>query len=328
MPECSGSSTFYTMAGLSINSLDESSPGNRLTMKTLLIPGSESKGEIIKGFKIDDTYSLVYTINAAGKGPDSMIISASLISLIETCHKKYPVSKPGTWVTNLLNSLNDYISEERLPPGKFASVLLILINTETGMCHMAAAGQDLLYIMQSTGKTGKFRLNEAPSLGIFENVMMEMQGMSFKPKAYRLKKGDSFLLFSSFLSGDIFIDDYKNEEFMDTLISTAQKSGIMEIGPGKAGKLDFTQLNDGNRPDLITRIACGAMVSLLQTTKKDNTQPCVITQDMRETMDTLINGSDLRKAKWNEDEDMLVCKNLAPEPRHIYPLILSEVKWD
>lgn len=98
-------------------------------------------------------------------------------------------------IEELVYAINGLV-EERGFEGRFAALIVVLLDTRTGKAVMCNAGDNLvhLYSKQERRMTTK-TLPEAPAAGVFPNDLVEMQA-GFKRIPHVLRSGDLMLLYT------------------------------------------------------------------------------------------------------------------------------------
>ena len=143
--------------------------------------------------KLDDKYYAIIKCDVAGKGIPAALIMVEVATIFLNHFKKWNPQKPHLSVQELVFSINDLV-EERGFKGRFAALIVILYNSETGGCYMCNAGDNLVYIYDNAAnKVVTKTLPEAPATGVFPNMMLEIKG-GYQQVHHKLKKGDIIFL--------------------------------------------------------------------------------------------------------------------------------------
>ena len=95
----------------------------------------------------------------------------------------------------LVYAINGLV-EERGFEGRFAALIVVLLDTRTGKTVMCNAGDNLVHLYNSGNRMMETReLPQAPAAGVFPNDLVEMQA-GFKRIPHLLKSGDLMLLYT------------------------------------------------------------------------------------------------------------------------------------
>ena len=101
----------------------------------------------------------------------------------------------GTRLNELISQINDFIESLGLR-GKFAAIILCLVDTQTGDVYMCNAGDNIVHIYDRDIHSVKtLTLPAAPAAGPMPSFMVDMKG-GFKIEKTKLKKGDILFLYT------------------------------------------------------------------------------------------------------------------------------------
>ena len=110
----------------------------------------------------------------------------------------------------LVYSINRLV-QERGFQGRFAALIVVLLDIRNGKTVMCNAGDNLVHLFNSEQHAMETKtLPEAPASGVFPNDLVEMQS-GFKRIPHMLKQGDMLLLFTDGLEESQ--RSFRNENF-------------------------------------------------------------------------------------------------------------------
>ena len=124
--------------------------------------------------------------------------AALIMTVVATLFRKYyenwsPKKSGGLDV--LVTQINDFIESLGIK-GKFATLILALVDTATGEVSLCNAGDNIVHIYDSAAKKQKtLTLQETPAAGPLPTFMVQMKG-GFKIEKTRLNKGDVLFLYT------------------------------------------------------------------------------------------------------------------------------------
>ena len=97
------------------------------------------------------------------------------------------------YLPELIININDLL-EERGFQGRFAALIVALVNVKTGDCYLCNAGDNIVHLYNSgENKMKQITLPESPASGVFPSFMVDGK---FQQVKTRLEKGDALLLFT------------------------------------------------------------------------------------------------------------------------------------
>ncbi len=121
---------------------------------------------------------------------------------------KRPEEDPN--LEELVYAINRLV-QERGFKGRFAALIVVLLDIRNGKSIMCNAGDNLVHIFNNqTSAMETKTLPEAPASGVFPNELVEMQS-GFKRIPHMLKSGDMLLLFTDGL--EEAQRNFRNEDF-------------------------------------------------------------------------------------------------------------------
>ncbi|MFP4618148.1 MAG: SpoIIE family protein phosphatase [Spirochaetaceae bacterium] len=113
--------------------------------------------------------------------------------IAEAKNKKITPENPD--ISKLVLGINRLV-QERGFEGKFAALVVALVDAKTGATVFTNAGDSLVHIYNKEKKEVETKeLKKAPAAGVFDNEMIEMQG-GFIKEPHMLKRGDAILFYT------------------------------------------------------------------------------------------------------------------------------------
>ncbi len=145
--------------------------------------------------KLDEKHYAIIKCDVAGKGVPAALIMIEVATIFLDYFREWSLKKDGIQLEKLVYRMNDLL-EERGFKGRFAALIVVLINIETGTCYLCNAGDNLVHIFDSEkSKMIQKELPEAPAAGVFPSMLVQMQS-GFQQVTFKLKKDDCMLLFT------------------------------------------------------------------------------------------------------------------------------------
>jgi len=145
--------------------------------------------------QLDDRYFAIIKCDVAGKGVSAALIMVEVATIFLTYFREWSLAKEGRRIDRLVYRINDML-EERGFRGRFAALTLCLFDSQTGICSICNAGDNLVQIYNKQTKCVEtIKLNNAPAAGVFPSSLVELQS-GFKVMDYKLKQGDILFLFT------------------------------------------------------------------------------------------------------------------------------------
>ena len=125
---------------------------------------------------LDDTWFCVIKCDAAGHGIPAAIIMTVVATIFRRFFDKWTYKKDGVNLSILVEQINDFIEGLGLK-GKFATLIICLLNRKNGELYMCNAGDNLVHIFDSKTKKMKLlKLSSSPTAGIFTSELVAMKG--------------------------------------------------------------------------------------------------------------------------------------------------------
>ncbi len=155
----------------------------------------ELSGDYFNYVKLDDSHYAVIKCDVAGKGVPAALIMVEVATIFTIYFKDWTIDKPGYKIGSLIYQIND-ILEDRNFKGRFAALIISVINIRTGAVYFCNAGDNILLIYNREQKNiVKYKLPQSPAAGVFPSSLLEAQS-GYKTVSTVLKKGDTLFLFT------------------------------------------------------------------------------------------------------------------------------------
>lgn len=156
---------------------------------------SEVSGDYFDYKKLDDNHYVIIKCDASGHGVPAALIMTVVATLFRKYYENWSPKKAGGGLDALVTQINDFIESLGIK-GKFATLILALIDTVTGDVSLCNAGDNIVHIYDSAAKKQKtLTLQETPAAGPLPTFMVQMKG-GFKIEKTRLNKGDVLFLYT------------------------------------------------------------------------------------------------------------------------------------
>ena len=145
--------------------------------------------------RLDDTWFCIIKCDVSGHGIPAAIIMTVVATIFRRYFEKWSFAKNGTQLNKLVEQINDFIEGLGLR-GKFATLIICLLNVKNGELYMCNAGDNLVHIYDSATHTLKLlTLASAPTAGVFTSDLVAMRG-GFKVEKTVLNRGDILYLYT------------------------------------------------------------------------------------------------------------------------------------
>ena len=145
--------------------------------------------------KLDDTWFCIIKCDVSGHGIPAAIIMTVVATIFRRYFEKWSYAKNGTQLNKLVEQINDFIEGLGLR-GKFATLIICLLNVKTGELYMCNAGDNLVHIFDAQSRSLKLlTLASAPTAGVFTSDLVAMRG-GFKVEKTVLNHGDILFLYT------------------------------------------------------------------------------------------------------------------------------------
>ena len=145
--------------------------------------------------KLDNEWYGIIKCDASGHGIPAAIIMTVVATIFRRYFQNWSFKKNGTQLNVLVEQINDFIEGLGLK-GKFATLIICLLNTKTGELYMCNAGDNLVHIYEAaTQKMKVLTLASAPTAGVFTSDLVAMRG-GFAVEKTILHHGDILFLYT------------------------------------------------------------------------------------------------------------------------------------
>lgn len=145
--------------------------------------------------KLDNEWYGIIKCDASGHGIPAAIIMTVVATIFRRYFQNWSFKKNGTQLNVLVEQINDFIEGLGLK-GKFATLIICLLNTKTGELYMCNAGDNLVHIYEAaTQKMKVLTLASAPTAGVFTSDIVAMRG-GFAVEKTILHHGDVLFLYT------------------------------------------------------------------------------------------------------------------------------------
>ncbi len=168
-------------------------------------------GDYFDFIEIEPDNFAVIKCDIAGKGVSASLIMVEVATIfhnyfnewkkeqqrrkIISVQKKIPYRSTKPKIAELVYSINSLVEEMGFK-GRFAALIVALIDTKTGRTIFCNAGDNLVHLYKSSKRKMEIvTLPEAPACGVFPNDLVEMQS-GFQGVPYQLEHGDILFLFT------------------------------------------------------------------------------------------------------------------------------------
>lgn len=156
---------------------------------------SEVSGDYFDYKKLDENHYIIIKCDASGHGVPAALIMTVVATLFRKYYENWSPKKSGGGLDVLVTQINDFIESLGIK-GKFATLILALVDTATGDVSLCNAGDNIVHIYDSAAKKQRtLTLQETPAAGPLPTFMVQMKG-GFKIEKTRLKKGDVLFLYT------------------------------------------------------------------------------------------------------------------------------------
>ncbi len=156
---------------------------------------SEVSGDYFDYKKLDQNHYVIIKCDASGHGVPAALIMTVVATLFRKYYENWSPKKSGGGLDELVTQINDFIESLGIK-GKFATLILALVDTSSGDVSLCNAGDNIVHIYDSAAKKQKtLTLQETPAAGPLPTFMVQMKG-GFKIEKTRLKKGDVLFLYT------------------------------------------------------------------------------------------------------------------------------------
>ncbi|WP_319477509.1 PP2C family serine/threonine-protein phosphatase [Marispirochaeta aestuarii] len=152
-------------------------------------------GDYFDHIDLKNGYHAFIKCDVAGHGASASLIMVEVATIFTSYFKRYVGQKPQLQISELVSSINELL-EERQFRGKFAALIVGLLEAASGKIHLCHAGDNLVHIYEEK-KHGLslLKLPETPAAGVFGRDLIDMRG-GYPKVVHQLNKGDTVLFFT------------------------------------------------------------------------------------------------------------------------------------
>lgn len=145
--------------------------------------------------KLDERWYVVIKCDVSGHGVPAALIMTVVATLFRRYFENWSFEKNGTHLDKLVTQINDFIESLGLR-GKFATIILALVDTKTGDVYLCNAGDNIVHLYDSNAhKVNTLTLKETPAAGPMPSFMVDMKG-GFAIEKIHINKGDILFLYT------------------------------------------------------------------------------------------------------------------------------------
>lgn len=144
--------------------------------------------------KLDEHHYATIKCDISGKDIPASLIMVQVATLFKDYFSKLNIKRDGIHLEKLVNNINDLIAQINFQ-GKFAALIVSIINVETGKCWICHAGDRVFYTYDGVQqKVIKQEMEASPAAGMFSTDMIG--DTAFKQITHTLKSNDILFLFT------------------------------------------------------------------------------------------------------------------------------------
>ena len=145
-------------------------------------PAREVGGDFYDFFLIDERRVCILISDVAGKGVPAALFMAVTKALIKA------TALSGCSLTKLISAVNNELCEEA-DAGMFVTLLIVILDTETGKIEYCNAGHLPPFLLQADGKVGPLDGGHSPALALG-------LGLEFSTASHKLEPGDVLFMYT------------------------------------------------------------------------------------------------------------------------------------
>ncbi|MCL2792391.1 MAG: SpoIIE family protein phosphatase [Spirochaetaceae bacterium] len=170
-------------------------------------------GDYFDYLKLDDDNYALIKCDVAGKGVPASLIMVEVATIFLNHFRNWN-SKQKINLSEVVININDML-EERGFKGRFATLIIVIINIATGESYLCNAGDSIVHFYsKKENKMKQIALPESPASGVFPSVMVSDKFQQVKMK---VDKGDAFLLFTDGIEESKRM--FRNKKFKEIICS-------------------------------------------------------------------------------------------------------------
>lgn len=151
-------------------------------------------GDYFNFHRITDDEELIIKCDVSGKGVSASLIMVEVATLFVSYAQKAE-NKGIKDLTELAYEINTLLGKMGFE-GRFAAIVLILMNTKTGDCRICNAGdREMRYYRNGASSVDTLHLPVSPAAGVFDSDMVRNQpSAAYKEISFHLNPGDVIFL--------------------------------------------------------------------------------------------------------------------------------------
>ena len=149
-------------------------------------------GDYFDYLKLDNDNYAIIKCDVAGKGVPASLIMVEVATIFLN-HFRHWNSKRRINLSEVVININDML-EERGFKGRFATLVLAIINVTTGESYLCNAGDSIVHFYsKKENRMKQITLPDSPASGVFPSVMVSDK---FQQVKMQVERGDAFLFFT------------------------------------------------------------------------------------------------------------------------------------
>jgi len=143
--------------------------------------------------KLDDNHYAFIICDVAGKAVPAALIMVQISTIFHSFCTNFNPKKDKIETVSIVNSINDTVAERGFS-GRFAAILVLIVNIKTGKVLMTNAGYTQVLVYRDNKKKAEWiKLNDAGAAGVFPSYMLPNP---YVQEGTMLNKGDIIYLFT------------------------------------------------------------------------------------------------------------------------------------
>ncbi|MCI1208376.1 MAG: SpoIIE family protein phosphatase [Treponema sp.] len=156
---------------------------------------SAVSGDYFDYKKLDDRWYVIIKCDASGHGVPAALIMTIVATLFRKYYEDWTYKAHGHDINKLVVIINDFIESLGIK-GKFATLILCLLDSQTGDVYLCNAGDNIVHLYDSRERKQKIiTLAETPAAGPMPSFMINAKG-GFKVEKYHINRGDVLFLYT------------------------------------------------------------------------------------------------------------------------------------
>ena len=149
-------------------------------------------GDYFDYAKLDEDNFALIKCDVAGKGVPASLIMVEVATIFLNYFRHWKSGRKIN-LTEVIININDML-EERGFQGRFAALIVAVVNIRTGECYLCNAGDNIVHLYsRSENRLKQLTLPESPAAGVFPSLMVAEK---FQQVKISLAKGDALMLFT------------------------------------------------------------------------------------------------------------------------------------